>query len=72
MGLCPVNRDGWKFVAGHASVHIYNLQRKGVQHKSMVRPVLEFIALQAINALKGKFRDKMLIMLDISNNCTIP
>ena len=28
------------FVAGHASVHIYNLQAKGVQQKSMMKPVL--------------------------------
>ena len=26
----PENRDGWKCVAGHASVHIYNAQTKGI------------------------------------------
>ena len=25
------NRDGWNFVTGHESVHIYTLQTEGVQ-----------------------------------------
>ena len=35
------NRDGWKLIAGHVSVHIYNAQTKDIQHKSMVKPVLK-------------------------------
>ena len=54
----PKNRDGFKYIAGHALVDIYNVRTKGIQHTSMVKPVLkatlpgQFIALQVTNALK--------------------
>ena len=37
----PENWDGWKFVGGHASVHIYNIQTKGTELKLMLEPVLK-------------------------------
>ena len=47
-------------MASSASLHIYNVQTKGVQDKSMVKymqsematPPGQFIAVQAINVLK--------------------
>ena len=49
-----------------ASFHIYNVQTKGIQHKSMVKSINnmvalpgQFIALQTFNALKEKFWDKL-------------
>ena len=49
-----------KSVASSASLLIYNIQTKGAQHKSIVKPALksgatppgQLIALQTINALK--------------------
>ena len=54
----PKNRDGFKYIAGHALVGIYNIRTNGAQQTSVVKPVLnatlsgQFIALQATNALK--------------------
>ena len=52
------NRDGFKYIVGHALVGIYNIRTNGAQQTSVVKPVLnatlpgQFIALQATNALK--------------------
>ena len=35
------SKDNQKFIASSSSVHIYNAQTKGTQHKSMVEPAHE-------------------------------